>query len=77
MPWLSVQEHKERNEWVKEGVTLENFVERRQERDKMLKAPRLLHASLQVNIRAGRLPALTELGLRFLHIPVKVEGDEC
>jgi hypothetical protein len=76
VPCMSVQEHKNRNGWVKDGVALEHFVKRRQERDKMLKAPRLLHPSLQVNIHAGRLPALTELGQRLLYLPLRVEGEE-
>lgn len=34
-----------------------HFIELRQARDRKLGAPRLLHPSLQVNIRAGRLPS--------------------
>lgn len=75
VPCMSVQEHKERNMYIREGVTQEEFVVRRQERDKALKAPKLLHPSLQVNIRAGRLPALTELGQRLLHLPLQVDGE--
>jgi glyoxylase-like metal-dependent hydrolase (beta-lactamase superfamily II) len=37
-----------------------------------LSEPRLLHQSLQVNIRGGRLPRPTEAGFRFLKVPLKV-----
>jgi glyoxylase-like metal-dependent hydrolase (beta-lactamase superfamily II) len=54
------------------GETSEaEFVEKRQARDKSLAAPRLLLPSVQVNIDAGRLPAPTASGARFLRIPVR------
>ncbi|CAG8948102.1 unnamed protein product [Penicillium salamii] len=73
MPWLSVQDHRELNKHLKDGVNEDMFVALRQERDAGLAAPRLLHQSLQINIRAGRLPAPTEAGQRLLHVPLKIE----
>ncbi|CAG7951017.1 unnamed protein product [Penicillium salamii] len=73
MPWLSVQDHRELNKHLKDGVNEDTFVALRQERDAGLAAPRLLHQSLQINIRAGRLPAPTEAGQRLLHVPLKIE----
>ncbi|KAH7408600.1 beta-lactamase-like protein [Phaeosphaeria sp. MPI-PUGE-AT-0046c] len=72
--WTSVREHKERNKWLAQDIKIEQFVERRMEKDRRLAAPKLLHPSLQVNIRAGRLPSLTNLGHRFLSLPLRVEG---
>jgi glyoxylase-like metal-dependent hydrolase (beta-lactamase superfamily II) len=69
VPWTSVMDHKDGNKHVRNGVKEDEFVEMRQERDGMLGEPRLLHESLQVNVRAGRLP-----GERMLCLPVKVEG---
>ncbi|MCA9559511.1 MAG: MBL fold metallo-hydrolase [Myxococcales bacterium] len=53
------------------------FVAARQARDATLAAPRLLYPSVQVNVRAGHLPAPhPESGLRYLTVPVKApEGD--
>ncbi|OAK97192.1 Metallo-hydrolase/oxidoreductase [Phaeosphaeriaceae sp. SRC1lsM3a] len=73
--WMIVREHKERNMWLAQDVTMAQFVERRSKKDERLAAPRLLHPSLQLNIRAGRLPRLTDTGQRFLRLPLKVEGE--
>jgi hypothetical protein len=55
------------------GVGLEDFVKMREQRDASLGSPRLLHASLQVNLRAGRMPPPDEMGRRFIRTPLK--GD--
>jgi hypothetical protein len=73
---MTVRQHKERNKHLREGVTREEFVAMRDERDAGLGAPRLLHQSLQMNIRAGRLPKPTSSGQKMLHLPLKVEGVE-
>lgn len=49
----------------------EDFVKFRSERDAVLEESRLLHQSLQFNIRAGELPEATESGDYFLRIPIK------
>jgi hypothetical protein len=69
---MTVQDHRELNKHLKDGISEEQFVALRQERDAGLAAPKLLHQSLQVNIRAGRLPEPTSTGLRLLHIPLKI-----
>ncbi|KAK0665692.1 putative Zn-dependent hydrolase [Cercophora samala] len=56
VPYTTVAEQQERNKHLKIGTTQEEFVNWRQERDSGLSEPRLLHQSLQVNIRGGRLP---------------------
>ena len=79
VPWLSVAEHKKQNKHLMGDVSAEEFVRVRQERDKQLAEPKLLHQSLQTNIRGGRLPPPTgESGgkeYRFLRVPLKVKGD--
>lgn len=47
---------KKHNSQIKEETTRQEYVKFRQERDKTLKAPRLLFASIQVNVNAGILP---------------------
>ena len=39
-------------------------------RDKSLAMPKLILPSLQVNIRAGRLPEPEENGVRYLKLPL-------
>jgi glyoxylase-like metal-dependent hydrolase (beta-lactamase superfamily II) len=74
--WMSVEEHRKQNRHLKDGVTEEEFVAMRQQRDATLAAPRLLDQSLQINIRGGRLPQPSESGLRMLHLPLKVKGAQ-
>lgn len=74
-PYSTVQEQKNCNKHVKVGTKKEEFMEWRKERDAQLGEPRLLHQSLQVNIRGGRLPGKSAGGDRFLNVPVKVEKE--
>ncbi|RYP23248.1 hypothetical protein DL765_001157 [Monosporascus sp. GIB2] len=75
LPCQTVGEQKERNKHVRDGVTKDEFVEWRKERDGGLGEPRLLHYSLQVNVRGGRLPRVSDTGDRMLHVPIKFEGQ--
>lgn len=67
----TVGEEKTRNIHVGGGVDEASFVAMREARDATLAAPVLLLPSLQVNIRAGRLPDPDRNGRRFLRIPLK------
>lgn len=73
--YTTVKEQKEENKHFKFGTTEEDFVKFRSERDAMLGEPKLLHQSLQFNIRAGRLPKATTGGDMLLHIPIKISKD--
>lgn len=52
----TVAEQKEKNAHLKAHTAAEEFISFRTRRDATLSAPKLLVPSLQVNIRAGRLP---------------------
>ncbi|GAA5913213.1 MBL fold metallo-hydrolase [Sporobolomyces salmoneus] len=67
----TVKEQKEMNRHLKEGMAENEFVKMRKERDGGLDEPKLLHQSLQVNIRGGRIPRDRD-GKPFLRVPVKV-----
>ena len=58
------------NVHVREGVSEAEFVSMREARDATLAAPTLILPSLQVNIRAGALPAPSSEGRVFLKLPV-------
>lgn len=66
----SVAEEKATNIHVHEGVTEDDFVKMRNERDATLDLPKLILPSLQVNIRGGHLPEPDESGKRFLKVPI-------
>ncbi|MEJ2376262.1 MAG: MBL fold metallo-hydrolase [Pseudolabrys sp.] len=68
----TVGEERGRNVHVHEGVSEEEFVAMRQNRDKTLAAPLLLLPSIQVNIRAGHFPPAEADGVHYLKVPVKL-----
>lgn len=60
------------NKHVHDGISEAEFVAMREERDATLPAPELLMPAIQVNIRAGRLPAPDATGMRHLRIPLSL-----
>jgi hypothetical protein len=74
VPWLSVKDHKRNNRHLQDSVNKADFVTQRQTRDAKLTEPKLLHQSLQINIRAGRLPKPTASGHSLLHLPLKLKN---
>ncbi len=66
----TVGEQKQSNIHVHEGVSQEDFVQMRTERDKHLAVPRLIIPSVQVNIRAGHMPPAEDNGQVYLKVPV-------
>lgn len=57
-------------------TTRDAFVRFRRERDASLKPPRLLFASVQINVNAGRLPPARPNGRRYLTIPLNPLGRD-
>lgn len=68
----TVAEERANNKHVKDGVSEDDFVAMREARDATLAAPELLMPSIQVNMRAGKLPPADENGVRYLKIPVRL-----
>ena len=68
----TVAEQRENNVHVHQGVSEQEFVEMREQRDATLAAPNLLLPSIQVNVRAGKLPHPEANGTRYLKIPLRV-----
>ena len=69
--WEStVAEQRAKNIHIKDGVGEAAFVAMRTARDKTLGKPVLILPSVQVNIRAGRLPAPDDNGVAYLRIPL-------
>ena len=66
----TVAEQKANNVHVGGGVDEAAFVKMRTERDKALGMPKLLLPSIQVNMRAGRLPPPEDDGVSYLKVPV-------
>ena len=67
----TVGEEKRKNIQLRAETEKAEFVAFRNDRDKTLAAPRLLLPSVQVNIDAGNLPAVSDNGTRYLKIPIR------
>ena len=69
--WEStVGEQKAKNVHVGAGRDRNSFVKMRNERDATLAMPKLIIPSLQINMRAGRMPPADDKGDVFLKVPL-------
>jgi glyoxylase-like metal-dependent hydrolase (beta-lactamase superfamily II) len=68
----TVGDERDYNPHIKDGVSEDDFIAIREARDAKLAAPHLLMPSIQVNIRAGKLPPPDANGVQYLKIPVKL-----
>ena len=66
----SVRDEKSENIHVGNGKTKAEFVEFRTTRDAQLSMPKLIVPSLQVNMKAGELPAAEDNGLSYFKVPI-------
>jgi len=66
----SVAEQRAQNIHVRDGVGEDEFVAMRKARDATLEVPTLILPSIQVNVRAGRLPPADDNGIAYLRIPL-------
>lgn len=66
----TVGEEIDRNIHVNGTVSEDDFVAMRTARDKTLSAPVLLLPSIQINMRAGRLPPAEANGIHYIKVPV-------
>lgn len=68
----TVGSQRKNNIHLHNGVNQENFVKIRQARDATLDMPVLILPSVQVNIRAGEMPAAESNGVSYLKIPLNL-----
>ncbi|MCA8868741.1 MAG: MBL fold metallo-hydrolase [Rhodobacteraceae bacterium] len=66
----TVAEEKAMNVHIGQGKTKAEFVAARNKRDQELQMPKLIVPSLQVNMRAGRMPEAEDNGVSYLKLPV-------
>lgn len=69
-PVATVAGQRAHNVHVHDGVGCSAFVEMRERRDATLSMPQLILPAIQVNIRAGELPAPEDNGTRYLKLPI-------
>ncbi len=68
----TIGEERQRNVHVHDGISEDEFVAMRHERDASLGMPALILPSVQINMRAGQLPEPEDNGTRYLKIPLDV-----
>lgn len=66
----TVAEQRKSNIHVKDSISEDEFVQMRTTRDKTLAFPTLILPSIQLNIRAGKMPGAEENGVSYLKIPI-------
>ncbi|MFK7886234.1 MAG: MBL fold metallo-hydrolase [Gammaproteobacteria bacterium] len=66
----SVAEQRAANVHIKAGTQPEDYIKLRETRDATLAMPALIIPALQVNIRAGALPAADANGITYLRLPL-------
>jgi len=66
----TVGEELDRNIHVNAAVSEDDFVAMRTARDRTLSAPVLLLPSIQINMRAGKLPPAESNGIHYIKVPV-------
>lgn len=66
----TVGAEREHNIHVHDGVSEEDFVTMRTQRDATLSLPNLIMPSVQVNIRGGHMPEPEDNGVSYIKIPV-------
>ncbi len=69
---VTVAEERADNIHVHDGISREEFIRMREERDATLEMPRLILPSLQVNIRAGDFPEAEDNGVSYLKLPLNL-----
>lgn len=68
----SVAQQRAENVHVHDGISEDDFVNMRTERDATLAMPKLIIPSVQVNMRAGELPPSEENGQVYLKVPINL-----
>lgn len=66
----TVSEERAKNIHVRDSVTEDDFVAMREERDAKLSMPRLILPSVQINMRAGKMPPPEDNGWSYVKIPL-------
>ncbi len=66
----SVAEQSEKNVQVHDGVSQEEFIQLRNDRDAEPGMPKLILPAIQVNIRAAHLPPPEDNDISYLKVPL-------
>lgn len=68
----TVGQQRKHNIHIREGISEQKFVDMRQQRDATLGMPKLIIPSVQVNMRAGKMPESESNGQTYLKVPINL-----
>ncbi|MEX1036723.1 MAG: MBL fold metallo-hydrolase [Sneathiella sp.] len=68
----TVAEQRAKNIHIHDGISEEDFVRMRTERDATLSMPTLIIPSIQVNMQAGHFPKAEDNGTSYLKVPLNI-----
>ena len=71
----NIAEHKQHNIHINSATTLAEFVAKRENRDATLGMPKLIYPSIQINIRAGKMPPAEQNGTSYIKVPMKLTNQ--
>lgn len=66
----TVGEQKEHNVYIKAHTEIDDYIQKRTQRDKSLSIPKLLYPAIQANMRVGDFGRPSDNGLQYIKIPV-------
>ena len=72
----TVGEELAKNVHANDGISEDAFVAMREARDKTLSAPTLLLPSIQVNMRAGKMPPPDANGIHYIRVPITLPPEK-
>ncbi|ENX08346.1 MBL fold metallo-hydrolase [Acinetobacter variabilis] len=66
----TIQQHKQQNVHIREGISKSEFVQMREQRDAGLSMPRLILPAIQINMNGGQFPMPENNGVSYLKLPL-------
>lgn len=66
----TIQQQKQQNVHIREGISKSEFVQIRQQRDAGLSMPKLILPAIQINMNGGQFPMPEDNGVSYLKLPL-------
>ncbi|WP_180013714.1 MBL fold metallo-hydrolase [Acinetobacter sp. YH16031] len=66
----TIQQQKQQNIHIREGISKSEFVQMRQQRDAGLSMPKLILPAIQINMNGGQFPMPENNGVSYLKLPL-------
>ncbi|EWH11747.1 beta-lactamase domain-containing protein [Catenovulum agarivorans DS-2] len=71
----TIAQHKQHNIHINAQTSVSEFVAKRESRDATLGMPQLIYPSIQINIRAGKMPPAEQNSTSYIKVPMKLTNQ--